>query len=115
MSKFFINSWYLLQGTIAQVAYHILDELGCPYDTSGATAAYLEAKNADGSKLSVQATSGVYLGMHTPVTVWIFPLTIDQLAALPLGRSDAFVRIVYSDSEKILPYPGSLHISAKPI
>ncbi len=115
MSKFFINSWYLVQGTISQAAYHIVDELGCPFDTTGAIAAYLEIRKSDGSVLAIQSQSGFYIGMHPQITIWLFNFTIDQLASLPVGRNDAFVRIVYSDSEKILSYPGSFHLSAKPI
>lgn len=115
MGKFFLNSWYLIQGTIAQVAYHIVNELGEAFDTNGATAAYLEVKNQDGSTLAVQAQSGITIGMHPPMTIWIFNLTVDQIAALPLGRNDAFIRIVYSDSERIMSYPGSFNVGKKPI
>ncbi len=115
MAKFFINTWYLVQGTIAQVAYHILDDLGGPFDTTGAISAYLQVKNKDGSTLNVAASTGITMGMHTAITVWLFNLTAEQVGALPVGRLDAFIRIVYSDSEKILSYPGSLNVSKKPI
>ncbi len=113
--KFFINAWYLVQGSITQVGFHILDETGYPYDTTGVLSAFLELKKSDGSTLSIPANNGFYIGMHPAITVWNFPFTIEDLDSLPIGKNDAFVKLVYSDSEKILSYHKSISVSPRPI
>jgi len=101
-----------MQGCAAQVAYHILDELGEPYDTSGCTGAYLRVKKQDNTVLEVVASGGTNIGAHPALTIWTFNLTGDEIASLPLGRSDVSIKMAYGDgSTKVLHYPQSLIVS----